>query len=100
MQLIIEAKIFLLDKKKRQVYDETFFNFNYKSKEDFSAKDESKDLNELLKKWMDEAKTEAKRVYDEMLEEAKGASKAGANEFIYTSIGFIIASLFLMLIGC
>ena len=112
MQDIIEAYIFLKDDVGRERYDETYFKFKkYQRGKEFQASDTNQKessqekqykydyphSDETLKKWMDNAKEQAKKMKLEVIDEFKGAvtesGKSIFNYFLYTFLPMIVGFL-------
>lgn len=113
MQNIIEAYIFLKDEEGRKRYDQTYYQFmkEKKVREDNSNSFENqKEENtqkqyeyefdfsdEILKKWMSNAKEQAKRMKVEVIDEFKGATvesgKSIANYFLYMFLPMLVGYL-------
>lgn len=116
MQDIIEAYIFLKDEEGRKRYDQTYFKFkkdkkekqqqeNFekatKNKKEEKAKQEYEYeyefSDEILKKWMSNAKEQAKKMKAEVVDEFKGAvtesGKSIANYFLYMFLPMLIGFL-------
>lgn len=121
MQNIIEAYIFLKDEEGRKRYDQTYFKFK-KDKEETQPKDDSQKSSEskneektkqeyeyeyefsdeVLKKWMSNAKEQAKKIKAEVIDEFKGAvtesGKSIGNYFLYMLLPMLMG--FLLIKAC
>lgn len=117
MQNIIEAYIFLKDEEGRKRYDQTYFKFkketiekqnssSYNNQKEESAKKqyeyEYDFSDEVLKKWMSNAKEQAKKIKAEVIDEFKGATvesvKSIANYFLYMFLPMLVG--FLLIKAC
>lgn len=118
MQNIIEAYIFLKDEEGRKRYDQTYYQFkkekmerednsNYyeNQKEENTQKQYEYEFDfsdEILKKWMSNAKEQAKKMKAEVIDEFKGATmesgKSIANYFLYMFLPMLVG--FLLIKAC
>jgi len=117
MQDIIEAYIFLKDEEGRKRYDQTYFKFktdkkvSVKSEQSYyQNNDNTEEQNhyeyefsdEILKKWMNNAREQAKKMKADVVDEFKGATTEGAksigNYFIYMLLPMLIG--FLLIKAC
>jgi len=120
MQDIIEAYIFLKDEEGRSRYDQTYFKFKQdkKSKNEketestFNTANESKPekqfeyeydfSDEILRKWMSNARKQAKKMREEVVDEFKGAIKESGksilNYFLYIFLPMLLG--FLLIKAC
>lgn len=112
MQNIIEAYIYLKDTEARERYDQTYYQFkkDRKEKENSTSYENRKEENtqkqyeyeydfsdEILKKWMNNAKEQAKKMKAEVIDEFKGATvesgKSIVNYFLYMFLPMLIGFL-------
>lgn len=120
MQDIIEAYIFLKDEEGRSLYDQTYFKFKQDNKTrtekerecSFKNTNESKQeqqyeydydfSDEILRKWMRNAREQAKKMREEVVDEFKGAVKESGksmlNYFLYVFLPMLIG--FLLIKAC
>jgi DnaJ-class molecular chaperone len=118
MQNIIEAYIFLKDEEGRKRYDQTYSQFRKdkkESKEKEYSNENPKEENtqkqyeyefefsdEVLKKWMSNAKEQAKKMKADVIDEFKGATvesgKSIANYFLYIFLPMLVG--FLLIKAC
>ena len=118
MQNIIEAYIFLKDEEGRKRYDQTYSQFRKdknESKEKEYSNENAKQENtqkqyeyefdfsdEILKKWMSNAKEQAKKMKGDVIDEFKGATVEGgksiANYFLYMFLPMLVG--FLLIKAC
>ena len=102
MKLINEAKLILTDDEARVRYDKEYLNFKSyqqsnekvrKRPEDKKEPENSKEENatyrfddEILKKWMENARRQSIRNFQEMINEFRDSSIAGFSTFFKTAI--------------
>jgi DnaJ-class molecular chaperone len=114
MQDIIEAYIFLKDDEGRNLYDVTYQKFKESEKtySDRATKNGSTDISyntykfefsdEVLKKWMNNAKSQAQKIKEEVIDEFRGAIiESGKSIWNYLlNIFFPMLLVFLLIKSC
>lgn len=109
MQNIIEAYIFLKDDEGRNLYDVTYQKFKESQKiySDKATESNSTDTDynthefefsdEILKKWMNNAKNQAQKIKEEVIDEFRGAiiesGKSIMHYFLYTFLPMLVGFL-------
>ena len=118
IQNIIEAYIFLKDEEGRRRYDQTYSKFKNETQSNNEFQKSSEDKkeekthqeyeyqyefsDEILKKWMSNAKEQAKKMKADVIDEFKGATVEGgksiANYFLYMFLPMLVG--FLLIKAC
>ena len=104
MQSINEAYLILKDNDARLRYDKEyrrykeFEKFNKRSKEsskneNTSSQNEFQSDDEILKKWMNNARIQAESLVNQTVENFRIGTKAAFNEMIERTIGFVIVGI-------
>lgn len=99
MQDIVEAYLVLKDEEAKQRYDVEYDNFYHTHQPEETASSKTKQgyeyseyqfQDEILKKWMENAKKQAKNSVREVIDEFKGASTEAVNYTVYSFIKILL----------
>lgn len=115
MTLINEAKLILTDDEARVRYDKEYLNFisyqqankkAHKKPEDKNEPEKSKEENstyrfddEILKKWMENARRQSIRNFQEMINEFRDSSIAGFGTFFKTALMAVTIGIIFVIIS-